>query len=144
MYDTSVRKGKKYHEQNSFGIKSVLEWSCPKIDELSSCIPKKKLPVLPEKVHQKLYGIPGQNIFTYDLDKPRPRKKIMPQIEVGMIPKEDSTPVCRFITRVNTAFKDSLEKSLIPHDNTETRLKGKNILNRDHISHLKASNHVNE
>ncbi|BAM38762.1 conserved hypothetical protein [Theileria orientalis strain Shintoku] len=142
--DTSVRTGKKYYPQNSSGIQSVLEWSCPKIDELSSSIPKKKLPVLPEKVHQRLYGVPGQNIFTYDLDKPKPRKKITPQIDVGMVPKEGSNIVCKCIPRVNTAFKDSLEKSLIPQDNSEARLVGKIILNRDHISHLKASINVNE
>ncbi|UVC49388.1 hypothetical protein MACK_003219 [Theileria orientalis] len=137
MYDTSVRSGRKYKEQNSSAIKSVLEWSCPKIDELSSSFHKKKLPVLPEKVHQKLYGIPGENIFTYGLDEPKPRKKIIPQIDVGMVPKEDSSPVWRCITRLNTAFKDSLDKSLIPRNNSGTRLTRKTILNRDHISHLK-------
>uniref|UniRef100_A0A3B0MJ62 Uncharacterized protein n=1 Tax=Theileria annulata TaxID=5874 RepID=A0A3B0MJ62_THEAN len=133
--NTSVDK--KIFEQSSPLIKSILEWNGCEIDEISQFIPKKKQPVLTERVRQRLYGIPGKNIFNYERDKPRPRRIYEPQFDVGMIPKEEPKIFTRCINRMNSALRESLNESLLPKEGSEIKTVGKTILNKAHISQLK-------
>eukprot|EP00375_Theileria_parva_P003101 XP_765782.1 hypothetical protein [Theileria parva strain Muguga] len=135
----NVSRGKKICEQRSPLIKGILEWNVSEVDEMTRWIPKKKQPILTEKVRQRLYGTPGMNIFNYERDKPRPRKLYEPQFDVGMIPKEEPKRLTRCINILNSALKESLDESLLPKEGSEIRTAGKPILNKAHISQLKTN-----
>ncbi|AFZ80347.1 hypothetical protein BEWA_032000 [Theileria equi strain WA] len=133
------RRGIRIIKQNPPAIKKILE-SVPlgEDEDVMSIvgIPRKKRPDLPPMIYARLYGIPGKNIFTYELDKPKPHQRLAEHIGAGMIPLQGTSAPIKGIRRINKAFNGSLEDSLLPQINCVANKCGKAIINKAHISQL--------
>ncbi|EDO06849.1 uncharacterized protein BBOV_IV004880 [Babesia bovis T2Bo] len=114
---SSNRTGRRMFGNGAFASSGLLDDSHVSAGNGAQLHPhRKKQPDISEEMRTRLFGIPGQNIFTYELDKPK--ACILPQtnIDVGMVPKDGSELVGSPIRRTNLALKSSLDGSLLPKE----------------------------
>ncbi|KAK1934813.1 hypothetical protein X943_001853 [Babesia divergens] len=158
----TFRSGRRIYKQEHIALKEIMEEPddttvdfCPQLP-----IHRKKQPDIPEDVKRRLYGVPGQNIFTYELDKPRSRHVVpehfdvsisllsQPILQVGMIPKEEVDEINRRSMFLNTYPQGSLEvcvwisswnafqDSLLPKEGHTIPLRTKKLSSKTNISHI--------
>ncbi|GBE59740.1 Cro Cl family transcriptional regulator, putative [Babesia ovata] len=97
---------------------------------------RKKQPDIPEKARQRLYGIPGRNIFNYDVEIPKERKFPPPNLDKCMIPKENAKVLDSNIPRMSIALRSSLEESLLPKEECVLRRNSKQVSSKTYQSHI--------
>ncbi|CDR95856.1 hypothetical protein, conserved [Babesia bigemina] len=97
---------------------------------------RKKQPDIPEKTRQRLYGIPGRNIFNYDVEIRKECKTPAPNLDQCMIPKEDAKVMDTNIPRMSIAMRSSLEESLLPKEQCILRQNSKQVSSKTYESHI--------
>lgn len=136
----TFRSGRRIYKQEHIALKEIMEEPddttvdfCPQLP-----IHRKKQPDIPEDVKRRLYGVPGQNIFTYELDKPRSCHVVPEHFDVGMIPKEEVDDINRRSMFLYTYPQGSLEDSLLPKEGHTIPLRTKKLSSKTNISHIEA------
>ncbi|ORM39677.1 uncharacterized protein BXIN_0115 [Babesia sp. Xinjiang] len=145
---SSSRSGRRMYKQKQIALKDIMyETHVPAGYGAHLQNHGKKQPDIPEDVRHRLYGIPGQNIFTYGLDEPRACRAPVTnfdvcldtfyesKLQIGMIPKESVQHVESTIPRVNIAMISSLEESLLPKEEPPRR-NSKQLYVRANESHI--------
>ncbi|GFE53694.1 transposable element Tcb2, putative [Babesia ovis] len=133
---SSTRSGRRLFNHNNFASNGLLDDShVPAGYGAHLHHQGKKQPDIPEDMKQRLYGIPGQNIFTYGLEKPRTCRIPAANFDIGMVPKDSAKPFESTIPRANIALKSSLEESLLPKEEPP-RCNSKQISLKVNESHI--------
>ncbi|KAK1442109.1 hypothetical protein BgAZ_401390 [Babesia gibsoni] len=111
--------GRRIYKQQSSSINEIITSKHDNVPaDLSSNVQmsRKKKPDIPEEVKHRIYGLPGHNIFTYELDKPRPCRTLPENLDIGMIPKEVECFGRKKTMSRSSFLQGSLEDSLIPKE----------------------------
>ncbi|KAK2197232.1 hypothetical protein BdWA1_000231 [Babesia duncani] len=100
-------------------------------------IKRKKKPDIPQSIRNRLYGVPGKNIFNYDLERPRLHRKLTDHLDDDLVPMCEPKMPCRNMARHCEFLKGSLDDSLMPKPSCTLKPIDRAILRQRQESQLK-------